>query len=57
MNYGQRFLTSYRRQGARPCLRKRNAKSKMAAQGGLTNSCEEQRSKKQRREGKIYTFE
>ena len=26
MNYGQRFLTLYRRQGARPSLRKRNAK-------------------------------
>ena len=45
MNYGQRFLTSYRRQGARPCLRKGNAKSKMAARGGLTNSCEKKKSK------------
>ena len=26
MNYGQRFVTLYRRQGARPSLRKRNAK-------------------------------
>ena len=25
-NYGQRFLTLYRRQGSRPSLRKRNAK-------------------------------
>ena len=25
-NYGQRFMTLYRRQGARPSLRKRNAK-------------------------------
>ena len=25
--------------------------------GGLTNSCEKKRSKKQRRKGKIYSFE
>ena len=30
MNYGQRFMTLYRRQGSRPSPRKRNAKSKMA---------------------------
>ena len=30
MNYGQRFVTLYRRQESRPSLRKRNAKSKMA---------------------------
>ena len=29
-------------------------KSKMAVWGGLTNSCEKKRSKKQRRKGKIY---
>ena len=28
MNYGQRFMTLYRRQGARPSPRKRNAKKK-----------------------------
>ena len=27
----------------------------MAVSGGLTNSCEKNRSKKQRRKGKIYT--
>ena len=32
-------------------------KSKMAVWGGLTNSCEKKRSKKQRRKGKIYPFE
>ena len=32
-------------------------KSKMAVWEGLTNSCEKMRSKKQRRKGKIYTFE
>ena len=52
MNYGQRFVTLYRRQGSRPYLWKRNAKSKMAVWGGLTNSCEKKRSKKQRRKGK-----
>ena len=30
MNYGQRFMTLYRRQGSRTSPRKRNAKSKMA---------------------------
>ena len=30
MNYGQRFVTLYRRQGSRPSPRKRNSKSKMA---------------------------
>ena len=30
MNYGQRFMTLYRRQGSRPSPWKRNAKSKMA---------------------------
>ena len=29
----------------------------MAVWGGLTNSCEEKRSKKQRRKAKIYPFE
>ena len=32
-------------------------KSKMAAWGGLTNSCEKKGSEKQRRKGKIYPFE
>ena len=30
MNYGQRFVTLYRRQGSRPSPRKRNAQSIMA---------------------------
>ena len=53
MNYGWRFMTLYRRQGSRPSPWKRNAKQQMAAWGGLTNSCEKKRSKKQRRKGKI----
>ena len=48
MNYGQRFVTLYRRQGA---------KRKMAVWGGLTNSCEKKGREKQRRRGKIYPFE
>ena len=32
-------------------------KSKMTVWGGLTNSCEKKRSKKQRRKGKTYPFE
>ena len=53
MNYGRRFVTLYKRQGARIFPKKRNAKSKMAVWGGLTNSCDKKRSKKQRRKGKI----
>ena len=48
MNYGQRFMTLYRRQESRPSPRKKNAKSKMAVSGGLTNSCEKKRSKKEK---------
>ena len=53
MNYGQRFVTLYRRQGSRPSSWKRIQNSKMAVWGGLTNSCEKKRSKKQRRKEKI----
>ena len=52
MNYGQRFVTLYRRQGLRPSPWKRNAK-KQNGWGGLTNSCEKKSSEKQRRKGKI----
>jgi len=53
MNYGWRFVTLYRRQGSRPSPWKRNAKKKMAVWGGLTSSCENKVSEKQRRKGKI----
>ena len=46
MNYGMRFVTLYRRQGSRPSPWKRNAESKMAVWGGLTNSCEKKRGQK-----------
>ena len=35
---------------------KKMQKSKMAVFGGLTNSCENKRSQKQRRKGRIYLF-
>ena len=38
-------------------MEKKCKKSKMAVWGGLKNSCEKKRSKKQRREGKLYPFE
>ena len=53
MNSGLKFMTLYRRQGSRPSPWKRMQKSKMAVWGGLTNSCENKRSEKQRRKGKI----
>ena len=53
MNYGQRFMTLYRRQGSRPSPLKEMQKSKMAVWGGLTNNCEKKRSKKQKKKGKI----
>ena len=41
MNYGQRFMTLYRRQGSRLSPRNRNAKRQNGCLiGGLTNSCE-----------------
>ena len=57
MNYGQRFVTLYRRQGSRPSHGKEMQRSKMAVWGGLTNSCEKKRSEKQRRKGKIKASE
>ena len=57
MNYGRRFVTLYRRQGSRPSPWKRNAEKQNGCLGGLTNSCEKKRIKKQRRKGKIYPFD
>ena len=55
MNYGQRFITLYRDQDHPHGKEMR--KSKMVVQGGLKNSCEKKRSKKQRRKGKLFTSE
>ena len=57
MNYGRRFVTLYRLRDQDHPRGKEMQKSKMAVWGGLTNSCEEKRSEKQRRKGKIYPFE
>ena len=57
MNYGRRFVTLYRRQDQDHPQEKEVQKSKMTVLGGLTNSCEKKRSRKQRRKGKIYPFE
>ena len=43
--------------GIKTIPKKRNEKSKMAVQRGITNNCEKKRSEKQRRKGKIYPFE
>ena len=51
-NYGQRFVTLYRRQGSRPSPSKRNAKKQNGCLRRPYYSCEK-RSKKQRRRGKI----
>ena len=53
MNYGRRFVTLYRRQGARPSPRKRNAKKQNGCLKKLTNSCEKRRGEKQRRKEKF----
>ena len=57
MNYGWRFLTLYGDRDQDHTQEKELLKSKMAVRGGLTNSREKKRSKKQRRKGKIYPFE
>ena len=51
MNYGWRFITLYRDWDQDHPQGKEMQKSKMAVWGGLTNSCEKKRSKKQRRKG------
>ena len=56
MNYGMKFLTLYRCTGDKDQDHphgKEMQKNKMAVWGGLTNSCENERGKKQRRKGKI----
>ena len=43
-NYGQRFVTLYRRQGSRPSPEKRNTERQNGCLRGLTNSWEKKRS-------------
>ena len=57
MNYGMRFLTLYRRQGARPSSRKRNAKKQRLSEAAIQIAVKRREVKKQRRKGKIYLFE
>ena len=52
MNYGRRFVTLYRRQESRSSPWKINAKEQNGCLGGLTNSCEKKRGKKQRKKGR-----
>ena len=44
-NYGQKFVTLYRRQWSKTSTRKMNGKGKMVVWGGLKNSWEKKRSK------------
>ena len=58
VNYGRRFMTLYWRDRDQDNPQEKEMqKSKMTVWGGLTNSCEKKRSKKQRRKGNIYPFE
>ena len=57
MKCGLRFMTLYRRQDQDHPQGKEMQKSKMAVWGGLTNSCEKKKSKKQKRKGKMCPFE
>ena len=54
MNYGQRFVTLYRRQGSRPSPSKRNAKKQNGCWRRLTNSCK-RREAKSKGEKERYT--
>ena len=68
MNYGQRFVTLYRKQGSRPSPTERKCKkAKWLSEEALQIAVKrrevkrkgekEKRSEKQRRKGKIYQFE
>ena len=54
MNYGQRFVTLYRRQGARPSPRKRNKKAKWLSEEALQTSVK-RREVKSKGEKERYT--
>ena len=57
MNCGQRFVTLYRRQGSRPSPRKRNAKRQNGCLRRPYNYLRKEEKLRQRRKGKIHTFE
>ena len=50
MNYGWRFMTLYREREQEHPQEKEMQRGKMAVWGGLTNSCEEKRSKEKRKD-------
>ena len=56
-NYGQRFMTSYRRQGSRPSPRKRNAKRQNGCLMRPYKYLRKEEKLRQSGKGKIYPFE
>ena len=54
MNYGQRFMTLYRRLGARPSPRKRNAKRQNNLSGEALQIVEKRREAKGKGEEERY---
>ena len=56
MNYGQRFMTLYRGQGARPFPRKRNAKKAQWLSEEALQIAEKRREAKRKGEKEIYTY-
>ena len=56
-SYGWKLVTCRGGRDQENSQEKQMQKGKMAVSGGLTNSYEKKRSKRQRRKGKIYPFE
>ena len=58
MNYGWRFVTLYRRQGARPSPRKEKCKkAKWLSEEALQRAVKRREEKSKGKKGKIYQFE
>ena len=55
MNYGQRFMTLYRRQGSRPSPRKRNAKKAKCLSEEVLQTAVKRREVKSKGENKRYS--
>ena len=55
MNYGQRFVTLYKRQGSRPSPRKRNAKKQNGCPEEALQIAVKRRDAKSKREKDRYT--
>ena len=56
MNYGQRFVTLYKRQGSRPSPRKRNAKKAKWLSEEALQIAEKRREAKSKGEKERYTY-